>query len=340
MAQVGRAVFERARESGPLSDAEILEQARRVLREEGEAVLELVSRLGPSFLEALRLLGDMKGRAVVSGVGKSGIIARKIAATLTSTGTPAFYLHPVEGMHGDVGMMQRDDVLLAVSKSGESEELRDLLGIVKRLGVPIVALTGNADSSLARHADVVLDVHVREEACPFDLAPTSSTTAALAMGDALAVALLLRKGFTKEDFARLHPGGALGRRLNLRVADVMMSAPAEVPALGPDATLREAMIEIAHKRGTVPIVDGERRVIGVITAGDLTRYAERNERFFPVAVREAMNANPRLTTPDSLAAAAVYQMETHGIMALPVVDEEGRLVGIVHLHDLLRAGVA
>lgn len=339
MAQVGRAVFERARESGPLSDAEILEQARRVLREEGEAVLGLVSRVGPSFLEALRLLGDMKGRAVVSGVGKSGIIARKIAATLTSTGTPAFYLHPVEGMHGDVGMMQRDDVLLAVSKSGESEELRDLLGIVKRLGVPIIALTGNADSSLARHADAVLDVHVREEACPFDLAPTSSTTAALAMGDALAVALLLRKGFTAEDFARLHPGGALGRRLNLRVADVMVSAPAELPALGPDATLREAMIEIAHKRGTVPIVDGERRVIGVLTAGDLTRYAERNERFFPIAVREAMNANPKLTTPDALAAAVVYQMETHGIMALPVVDEEGRLVGIVHLHDLLRAGV-
>lgn len=339
MAHVGRAVFGRAREPGPLNDAEVLEQARRVLREEGEAVLGLVARLGAPFLEAVRRLSEMRGRAIVSGIGKSGIIARKIAATLTSTGTPAFYLHPAEGMHGDVGMVQRDDVLVVVSKSGESEELRGLLGIVKRLGVPILAVTGNGRSSLARHADVVLDVSVREEACPFDLAPTSSTTAALAMGDALAVALVLRKGFTVEDFARLHPGGALGRRLNLRVADVMLSAPAEVPALGPDATLREAMIEIAHKRGTVPIVDGERRVIGVLTAGDLTRYAERNERFFPVPVREAMNPHPKLTTPETLAAAAVYQMERHGIMALPVVDEEARLVGIVHLHDLLRAGV-
>lgn len=322
-----------------MTDAELLERARRVLRAEGEAILALESRVGPEFLRAVHLLAEMRGRAVVTGVGKSGIIGRKIAATLTSTGTPAFFLHPVEGMHGDVGMVQREDVLLALSKSGESSELHEILTIVKRLGVAVIAFTGNGRSALARHADVVLDTSVAEEACPFDLAPTSSSTAALAMGDALAVALLLKKGFTSEDFARLHPAGALGRKLTLRVADVMVTEPADVPALPPDATLREVMIEVAHKRGTVPILDGERRVIGVITAGDLSRYAERNERFFPVPAREAMNPNPKVITPEVLAAAAVYQMETHGIMALPVVDGERRLVGIVHLHDLLRAGV-
>lgn len=339
MARPGRTLSERTGDARPLTDAELLVRARAVLRAEGEAVLALEARVGDAFLEAVRVLAAMRGRAIVSGVGKSGIIARKIAATLTSTGTPAFFLHPVEGMHGDVGMVQRDDVLVALSKSGESGELQDLLAIVKRLGVPVIALTGKKRSSLARHADVVLDTSVAEEACPFDLAPTSSSTAALAMGDALAVALLLKKGFTADDFARLHPGGALGRKLTLQVADVMVTEPADVPALAPDATLREAMIELAHKRGTVPIVDPERRVIGVVTAGDLTRYAERNERFFPVPVREAMNPNPKTITPDTLAAAAMYQMETHGIMALLVVGPERRLLGIVHLHDLLRAGV-
>ncbi|MGH7544801.1 MAG: KpsF/GutQ family sugar-phosphate isomerase [Gemmatimonadota bacterium] len=340
MARPGRTLSERTRDAGPLTDAELLARARAVLRLEGEAVLALEARVGDAFLAAVRILAAMRGRAIVSGVGKSGIIARKIAATLTSTGTPAFFLHPVEGMHGDVGMIQRDDVWIALSKSGASDELQDLLGIVKRRGVPVIALTGNTRSALARHADVVLDTSVAEEACPHDLAPTTSSTAALAMGDALAVALLLQKGFTADDFARLHPGGALGRKLTLQVADVMVTEPAELPALAPDATLREAMVEVAHKRGTVPIVDADRRVLGVITAGDLTRYAERNERFFPVPVREAMNSNPKTTTPETLAAAAMYVMETHGIMALPVVDPEGRLLGIVHLHDLLRAGVA
>lgn len=340
MARPGRTIPERTRAPGPLTDAELLARAREVLRVEAEAVRALEERVGDAFLAAVRLLASMRGRAIVSGMGKSGIIARKIAATLTSTGTPASFLHAVEGMHGDVGMVQRDDVLLAVSKSGESGELQDLLAIVKRLGVPVIALTGNGRSALARHADVVLDTSVAVEACPFDLAPTSSSTASLAMGDALAVALLLKKGFTADDFARLHPGGALGRKLTLQVADVMVRPPAEVPALGPDATLREAMIEVAHKRGTVPIVDEGHRVVGVLTAGDLTRYAERNERFLTAPVRAAMNATPKVTTPDTLAAAAMYQMETHGIMALPVVDAERRLLGIVHLHDLLRAGVA
>jgi arabinose-5-phosphate isomerase len=323
--------------SGSRDNSELIEAARRVIRLEGEAVMGLEERIGDGFARAVDLLARLKGRAIVTGVGKSGIIARKIAATLTSTGTPAFFLHPVEGVHGDLGMVLREDLLILLSKSGESDELRELLRVVKRLGVPIIALTGNLDSALAEQSDVVLDVRVDEEACPHDLAPTSSTTAALAMGDALAVAVLLAKGFDADDFARLHPGGALGRSL-VRVSDVMVSDPEKVPALSRDATLREAMLEIAHKRGTVPIVDGERRIIGIITAGDLTRFIDSKEEFFHRQVHEAMNPYPKTVTADMLAIEAVYLMERHGIMALPV-EGDGRLAGIVHLHDLMRARV-
>jgi len=309
-----------------------------VIRLEGEAVLQLEERIDEEFARAVDLLAELKGRAIVSGVGKSGIIARKIAATLTSTGTPAYFLHPVEGVHGDLGMVLRDDLLILISKSGESDELYELVRVVKRLGVPIVALTGKGRSTLAEHADVALDVTVAEEACPHDLAPTASTTAALAMGDALAVAVLTKKGFTSDDFAKLHPGGVLGRQL-LRVADIMVTDPEKVPALQRGATLREAMVEIAHKRGTVAVVDDDRRVIGVITAGDLTRFVDSKEEFFHRQVWEAMNENPKTVKPDTLAAEAVCRMEQHGIMALPVCDEERHLTGIVHLHDLMRARV-
>jgi arabinose-5-phosphate isomerase len=317
---------------------ELIEAARGVIRLEGTAVLDLERRIGDEFLRAVAMLSRLKGRAIVSGVGKSGIIARKVASTLTSTGTPAFFMHPVEGVHGDVGMVLRDDLLIVISKSGESDELYELLRVVKRLGVPVVAFTGDSRSTLAQHADVVLDVAVEEEACPHDLAPTASTTAALAMGDALAVAVLKEKGFTARDFAMLHPGGALGRRL-LRVADVMVTDPDKVPSLPPHATLREAMLEIAYKRGTVTVVDEDRRIIGVITAGDLTRFVDSKEEFFHRQVWEAMNKDPKTVTADTLAAEAVYKMEQHGIMALPVHDEESRLVGVVHLHDLMRARV-
>jgi arabinose-5-phosphate isomerase len=317
---------------------ELIDAARRVLHLEGQAVLQLEDRIDESFVRAVELLAALKGRAIVSGVGKSGIIARKVAATLTSTGTPAFFLHPVESMHGDLGMVRRDDLLIVISKSGESDELYELLRIVKRLGVPVIAFTGGATSTLAQESDVALDVSVAEEACPHDLAPTASTTAALAMGDALAVAVLIEKGFTEDDFAKLHPGGALGRRL-LRVADVMLSDPEKVPALPRDASLREAMLEIAYKRGTVPIVDGDRRIVGVITAGDLTRFIDDKEEFFHRQVWEAMNAEPKTVTADTLAAEAFYHMEQYGIMALPVCDQENRLLGIVHLHDLMRARV-
>ena len=317
---------------------QLIEAARRVIRLEGEAVLRLEDRLDEHFERAVSLLAQLRGRAIVTGVGKSGIIARKLAATLTSTGTPAFFLHPVEGVHGDVGMVLRDDLLILISKSGESDELYELFRIVKRLGVPIIAFTGNATSTLAKQADVFLDVGVAEEACPHDLAPTSSTTAALAMGDALAVAVLLEKGFTPDDFAKLHPAGELGRRL-LRVADVMVADPEKVPSLPRDATMREAMLEVAYKRGTVPIVDAERRVLGVVTAGDLTRFVDNKEEFFHRQVWEAMNSNPKTVSADTLAAEAVYKMEEYGIMALPVCDAENRLEGIVHLHDLMRARV-
>jgi len=321
-----------------VDERELIKAARRVIRLEGEAVLKLEERIDDGFARAVELLAKLRGRAIVTGVGKSGIIARKIAATFTSTGTPALFLHPVEGVHGDLGMVLRDDLLVLISKSGESDELFELVRVVKRLGVPIIAFTGRRKSTLAEQADVALDVTVDEEACPHDLAPTASTTAALAMGDALAVAVLLEKGFTSDDFAKLHPGGALGRQL-LRVADLMVSGAEKVPVLPRDATLREAMLEIAHKRGTVTIVDEEGRIIGVITAGDLTRFVDSKEEFFHRQVWEAMNANPKTVTVNTLAAEAVYKMEQHGIMALPVIDQDNRLAGIVHLHDLMRARV-
>lgn len=323
-----------------MNDDEILERGREALRVEGEAVLALEERLGEPFLRAVRAVLDAEGRVVVSGVGKSGTVARKIASTLASTGTPAVFLHPVEGAHGDLGLLVRGDLLVAVSNSGESEELAELMPAVKRLDVPVVALTGDPGSTLGRHADVVLDAGVDAEAGPLELAPTASSTAAMAYGDALAVALLAARGFDARDFARLHPRGTLGRKLLWTVGDVMLEDPAEVPSLPPDAPLSEAMHEIAFRRGTVPVVDGDRRVTGVVTAGDLTRYAEDHPDFLERPTREAMSPDPHLVTPDALAAEAVRRMEEHGIMALPVVDGDRVLLGIVHLHDLLREGVA
>lgn len=337
----GRPVGEERQAAPPsrlTDEAELIRRARAVVRAEAEAVAALEDRIDENFLEAVRIVAAATGRVVVSGVGKSGIIGRKIAATLTSTGTPAMVLHPVEGLHGDLGIVGRDDVAILISKSGETAELTGLVEFLSRSGVSIVAMTGKVESSLGRAASVVLDCSVAEEACPMDLAPTTSTTVTLAMGDALAVALLLRKGFGPDDFARLHPGGALGRKLTLRVEDVMVTGAGELPRIGPAATMRECIVLLAEKRGTVAVVDGEDTVIGVVTSGDLTRLMERREDVFGVAVREVMNPEPKTIEPDVLGAAAVYQMETHGIMALPVVDRRGRLLGMVHLHDLMRAG--
>jgi len=316
--------------------AELLEQARGVVRKEAAAVAALEARLGDAFLKAVERIAAAQGRVIVAGVGKSGIVGRKIAATLTSTGTPANFLHPVEGLHGDLGIVGREDVAILISKSGESEELSGLAEYLGRLGVPMIAMTGRLDSSLARAAGVVLDCSVAEEACPHDLAPTTSTTATLAMGDALAVALLTRRGFTREDFARLHPGGALGRKLTLRVADVMERDA--LPLLRPDATMREAVVLLAERRGTVAVVDGEGRLEGVVTSGDLTRLMEHADEVFTVTVGRIMTRSPKSASPDALGSSVVYEMEKHGIMAMPVVDGDRRVVGMVHLHDLMRAG--
>jgi arabinose-5-phosphate isomerase len=302
---------------------------------EAAAVAALEDRLGEPFVRAAEAILNATGRVIVSGVGKSGIIGRKIAATLTSTGSPAIFLHPVDALHGDLGIVGPGDVALLLSKSGESEELRVLLECLGRFGVTVVALTGKPDSTLGRQAQIVLDCGVEEEACPHDLAPTCSTTAALALGDALAVTLLLQRGFQQEDFIRLHPGGTLGRRL-LRVRDVMITDG--IPMLPPDASMRQCVVLLAERRGTVAIVDKHKSLLGVVTAGDLTRLMEREENFLSVPASTIMTRTPRTAQPDQLAARAVGVMERHGVMALPVLDEERRVVGIVHLHDLMRAG--
>lgn len=317
---------------------EILAQGRRVLEMERDALSETAKRLGESFVQAVHLIASSQGRVIVVGVGKSGIVGRKIAATLTSTGTPATFMHPVEGLHGDLGMVSDDDVAILISKSGETEEVIALLQHLRRFGAKIIAMTAVADSTLARESDAVLDAWVREEACPHDLAPTTSTTAQIALGDALAVVILERKGFKREDFARLHPGGALGRKLLTRVRDLMETQ--RLPILPSSATLREAMVPLAERRGIVIVANADGTVAGVFTAGDLTRLLEREDNFLPIALEQVMTRTPKLARAEELASAVVYRMEQFGIMAMPVLDDSNRIVGVIHLHDLMRAGVA
>ena len=318
--------------------ARVVERGRRVLALERDALAEAVRRLGDDFARAVALVAGSNGRVIVAGVGKSGLIARKIAATLTSTGTPASFLHPVESVHGDLGLVDADDVAILLSKSGNTEEVLALLQHLQRLGVRTIAITGRADSPLARYADVALDAWVSEEACPHDLAPTTSTTVALALGDALAVALLEEKGFRAEDFARFHPGGALGRRLLTRVCDVMLRD--DLPLLPRDATMRQAVVQLADRRGIVVVTDDERRLHGVLTSGDFTRLLEREERWLDVRLDGVMRRDAKVAHEDELGSAVVYRMEQHGIMAMPVLDAGDRVVGVVHLHDLMRAGAA
>src|SRR5437899_1341102 len=292
--------------------------------------------LGPSFAQAIELLKAAEGRDIVAGVGKSGLIARKIAATFTSTGTPASFLHPIDSLHGDLGIVSKRDVAILLSKSGASDELFGLVAQLERFGVPIIALTGNPASPLAQYATVVLDASVTDEACPETLAPTASTTVALALGDALAVTLLEEKGFRRDDFATLHPGGALGRTLLLRVSDVMLTD--NLPTLTADRPMRECVMLLAERRGTVVVVDAQGSLVGVVTAGDLTRLMERTDDFLNTPVRDVMTRTPKSTTAEALAGVAVSLLERHGIMALPVLDGQRRVVGIVHLHDLMKAG--
>ena len=309
------------------------------MRLEREALAEVEARVGDSFAHAIELIAVSGGRVIVAGVGKSGLIGRKIAATMTSTGTPAMFLHPTESVHGDLGIVTKDDVALLLSKSGETDELIPLLEQLKRLGVRTVAITGDGASTLARHSDVWLDASVREEACPHDLAPTTSTTATLALGDALAVVLLERKGFRREDFARLHPGGALGKRLLLTVSDVMISH--DLPTVPASATMREVMVQLAERRGIAIVTDDRGTLLGLFTSGDFARFMEhRAHDFLSVRVDSVMVRTPKAAVADELGSAVVYRMEQFGIMAMPVLDTERRVVGVVHLHDLMRAGAS
>jgi arabinose-5-phosphate isomerase len=322
----------------PLDSRTLLAAARRALAIEAQAVTALQSRLDERFAAACRVCLACTGRVVVTGIGKSGHIARKVAATLASTGTPAFFLHPADAGHGDLGMIMRSDVVLALSNSGESQEILQLVPHLKRLGVPLIAITGNASSMLARLANVVLDASVPEEACPLNLAPTASTTATLAMGDALAVTLLEARGFTAQDFARSHPGGPLGRRLLLRVADIMRTG-ADLPRVGPDTPLGEGLIEMSRKGlGMTVVVDREEQVLGVFTDGDLRRALDRHVDVHAAVMHEVMTSRCKTIGPRELAADGVHLMELHRITALPVV-EGGKLIGAFNVHDLLRAGV-
>lgn len=316
---------------------EIIERGRRVVRLERDALAGLEERLGAEFAHAVELIARSHGRVIVAGVGKSGLIGRKIAATLTSTGTPATFLHPVDSAHGDLGIVGTDDVAILISKSGESDELLALLAHLKAFGVRTVAIVGQAASSLATNCDISLDAAVAEEACPHDLAPTSSTTAALVVGDALAVALLQEKGFRREDFARIHPGGALGRQLVTRVEEIMLRD--DLPLLTENDTMRSAIVMIAERRGIAVLVDGDCRLQGVMTAGDLTRMMERQDDVLALPVRSIMNPRPKVAQVGELASAVVYRMEQHGIMSMPVLDDGRKVVGVVHLHDLMRARV-
>jgi arabinose-5-phosphate isomerase len=316
------------------------ELALAVIDTEAQAVRALAARIDAAFVRACEHMLACRGRIVVTGMGKSGHVGDKIAATLASTGSPAFFVHPGEASHGDLGMITAQDVVLALSNSGETEEIVTILPLLRRLGVPLIALTGNPQSTLAREATVHIDVSVEKEACPLGLAPTASTTATLAMGDALAVALLEARGFTAEDFARSHPGGRLGRRLLLHVEDVMRRGD-EIPAVPSGTPLRDALLEISRKGlGFTAVVDAQRHVLGVYTDGDLRRSLDRGIDLHATAIDEVMTPGGRSIHPQALAVEALKLMEDHKISAVPVLDADDRLIGALNMHDLLRAGVA
>jgi arabinose-5-phosphate isomerase len=320
------------------TDEDLVDLGRQALTVEIDGLRAQLPRLGTDFARACRICLNCRGRIVVTGMGKSGHIAGKIAATLASTGTPAFFVHPGEASHGDVGMITRDDAVLALSNSGETAEILTILPVIKRLGVPLIAFTGNPDSTLGQMATVHLDIRVPAEACPLNLAPTASTTAALAVGDALAVALLKARGFTEEDFARSHPAGALGRRL-LYVKDVMRTG-VHVPKVRADTSLAEGLLEVTSKGlGMTAIVDASEHVLGVFTDGDLRRALDRAADLHSTRMDQVMTVQPKSVNPATLAAEAVHLMETHRITSLVVVDTDGRIVGALNVHDLLRAGV-
>ncbi|MCC6543441.1 MAG: KpsF/GutQ family sugar-phosphate isomerase [Nitrospirae bacterium] len=321
-----------------------IETGRRVLDVEARAIDTLRLRLDQSFVDAISLLFHCKGRVVVTGMGKSGLIGRKIAATLASTGTPAFFLHPAEGIHGDIGMIMPDDTIMAISNSGETDELLALLPVFKKINLRIICLTGKMDSTLSRISDVVLDVSIKEEACPMNIVPTASTTAALAMGDAIAVALLEKRNFRKEDFALFHPGGALGRRLLLHVEDLMHTGK-DIPVVYKNSQMKDVFFEMTSKKlGVTTVLDDKDRLFGIITDGDLRRLLEREagqeHDIFKLTAGEAATENPKVIKRDALAVSAFQIMETYSITSLVILNEDATVAGIVHLHDLLKKGIA
>jgi arabinose-5-phosphate isomerase len=321
----------------------MIERAKKVLKIEADAISALINRIDERFEQAVEMILTCEGRVVVTGMGKSGLIGKKIAATLASTGTPALFLHPAEGIHGDLGMVMRGDTVIALSNSGETEEILRMLPSLKRLDIRIIALTGNDESTLAKSSDVVINVGVKEEACPLGLAPTASTTATLAMGDALAVALLDQRGFKEEDFACFHPGGALGKKLLLRVRDLMHTGDA-IPVVSEGTLIKDAIYEISSKKmGVTAVVNASKKLVGIISDGDLRRWMEKTEKsgenLLAKQAKDIMTINPKVANKDSLAAEAVAIMEKNSITCLIVANADAVPVGVIHLHDLLKAGV-
>jgi arabinose-5-phosphate isomerase len=318
----------------------ILDIARKVLRTEADAVYALIERLGSNFEKAVESIYECRGRVVVTGMGKSGLVGKKVAATLASTGTPAFFLHPAEAGHGDLGMVTSRDVLLAISNSGETEEIVGLIPFLKRFNLCLISITGNPNSTLSRAADVTLDVSVKEEAYPFGIVPTASTTAAMAIGDALAVALLVKKGLKEEDFAFFHPGGSIGKKLLITVQDLMHKG-GNIPKVFLDTPMSKAVIEMSSKRlGHTIVLDNNGRVAGIIADGDVRRGLEKwGGRLFELTAKEVMSGTPKTLREEELAAKALSIMESHSITALVVLDGDGRAIGIIHLHDILKQGI-
>ena len=325
----------------PNEQESVIQQAKKVLRIEAEAINTLLDKIDERFVKAVELLDKCSGKVIVIGIGKSGLVSQKIASTFACTGTPAFFLHPAEGIHGDIGMLSKGDVAVAVSNSGETQEIIQLMPIIKRWGITLIVMTGNPRSVLAQSGDVVLDTSVKEEACPLGLVPTASTTATLAMGDALALALLVKRGFVEDDFAMLHPGGTLGRKLLLRVEDLMHKGD-EMPLIREDTLIKEGLLEMTSKRlGVTGVCDEKGRFVGIITDGDLRRALEKDDNTLNQQANTIMTRNPKTIAKDDLAAKALNRMEEFSITSLFILSDDGshKPIGIIHMHDLLKAGV-
>jgi len=322
-----------------VNSEQIISKAKEVIRTEAEAVINLESRIDEEFAKAVKIISESKGRVVITGMGKSGLVARKIVATLNSTGTAAIFLHPTDALHGDLGMVRSEDVVILISKSGNTEEIANLVPLFKRLNIVLIGILGERDSKVGRGCDFVLNIGNNEEACPYDLAPTSSSTATLVMGDALAIALVELKGFTKEDFALLHPGGSLGKRLSLKISEIMYTGDA-IPIVKESALLKNAIFEITSKRlGATAVVNNEGIVSGIITDGDLRRLLEKSSDINTLKADDVMTKNPKTIKPEYLASFALQFMENYKITCLIVIDDEKKPAGIVHLHDLVKLGL-